>query len=276
MFIKINNKEIPEYYGRPYIEINNNKPTFPKNKRESEFFVKYSKIGRFKICDKIYPLHMAYACIDSEHMPCGKYNGRNNKNLPEFFKTKYDFIKGKYLFNNCHLIGRQLSGDKSKKNLIIGTRYMNEIGMLPFENKVAEYVNNTGNHVLYRVTPVFDEDSQLVKGVQMEAFSVEDDGEKICFNVFIYNVQPGVFINYKDGSNKRDDEWCSRIFTRNNMYTNEEKGTQNYILNIGTNIFHKPDCNCVPKIKASHRRSFDWARKFLEENGCKSCGNCNP
>lgn len=273
MFANINGKEISEYYGKPYVEISSN-PIFLENEKKNKFPAKYNKLGSFKISGEEYPIYSVCACIDMEHVSQGKYNGNKNKKMPDFFKAKYDFIKGKYLFNNCHLIGYQLSADKSKENLVIGTRYMNEIGMLKFENEVAEYVRATGNYVLYRVTPIFNENEQLIRGVQMEALSLED--KEICFNVFVYNVQPGVFINYANGDSKQVDEWCSKMFTRNNMYTIEEKGTQDYILNTYTNKFHKPGCNCVDNINENNKKDFKWPMQFLKDNGCKPCGSCRP
>lgn len=127
---------------------------------------------------------------------------------------KYDIVDGKYLYNRCHLIGYQLSGENANdKNLITGTRYMNVEGMLPFENMVADYVKETGNHVLYRVTPVFREDNLLADGVQMEAFSVEDEGEGIAYNVYVYNVQPGIQIDYATGESSLDASGTSKAET---------------------------------------------------------------
>ena len=118
---------------------------------------------------------------------------------------QYDFIDGKYLYNRCHLIGYQLTAENAnEKNLITGTRYLNTEGMLPFENKTGDYIRKTGNHVLYRVTPVYHEDYLLAEGVQMEAYSVEDNGEGVCFNVYVYNFQPGVVIDYSNGDNYAD------------------------------------------------------------------------
>lgn len=279
MFAIVNGVEIPEYYGKPYVEIGK-KPFFSEDEKKNGFCAKQEKrIGSFNIDNIVYPIYTVYACIDIEHIS-GKRNKRNdNKNLPAFFYRTYDLKKEKYVFNNCHLIGYQLTGDNSKENLIIGTRYMNEIGMLHFETIVKDYVENTGKHVLYRVTPVFNENEQLIRGVQIEASSLEDEGLGISFNVFVYNVQPEISINYENcDDNKKDDEWCSRLFTGNNMYTDEEKGTQDYVLNINTRIFHKPNCNCnnPDQLKTDNRIIFKWPKKFLEDNGCKPCGNCKP
>lgn len=279
MFAVVNGEEIPDYYGKPYVEISK-KPYFSEDEKKNEFCAKKeTRIGSFNIDNEVYPIYTAYACIDIAHISEKRYNGNNNKNMPAFFYKTYDTIKGKYLFNNCHLIGYQLSGDNSKENFIIGTRYMNEVGMLHFETVVKNYVKNTGNHVLYRVTPVFNENEQLIRGVQMEASSLEDEGSGMSFNVFIYNVQPGFSIKYENcDDNKKDDEWCNKLFTKNNMYTDEEKGIQDYVLNINTHKFHKPSCNCNKphQIKTDNKIIFKWPKKFLEDNGCKPCGNCKP
>lgn len=280
MFAIVNEKEIPEYYGKPYVEIGKN-PFFGENKKIEKFAVKKDKIGSFKIDSEEYPIYTVYACIDKEHISQKRNRSNKNKNMPDFFNKTYRFLKWKYLYNNCHLIAFQLSGDKSKENLIIGTRYMNEIGMQHFEDEVKIYVKNTGNHVLYRVTPVFNENDQLIKGVQMEAYSLEDEGLGICFNVFVYNVQPGVSICYKNGDSKEDKKWCDKLFSQD-VYTNEEKVTQDYILNISTHKFHKLCCKCNKpnKNKAENEKEkkiiFKCPKKFLEYNGYEPCGNCKP
>lgn len=275
MFVNINGKDIPEYCGKPFIKISSG-TVLSEYKKKADFFVMHNKLGDFILCGREYPIYTAYACIDSKHISKKRRNGNKNKNMPDFFYKTYDFIKGKYLYNNCHLIGYQLCGDKTKENLIIGTRYMNEIGMLHFEKMVADYVKSTGNHVLYRVTPVFNEDEQLIKGVQIEAYSLEDKGTGICFNVFIYNVQPGVSINYKNGDSKEVIDWYGKMFSQNNMYTNKEKGTQNYILNTDAHKFHNPDCNLVDQMNDENKKEFKYPRQFLLDNGYKPCKNCKP
>lgn len=277
MFAIVNGKEIPEYYGKPYVEIDK-EPFLGENKKINKLSVQEgnidsSKIGSFKIGSEEYPIHTVYACIDREHISKKRNSSNKNKNMPVFFNQTHEFLKWKYLYNNCHLIAFQLSGNNSRENLIIGTRYMNEIGMQHFEEKVKVYVENTGNHVLYRATPIFNENDQLIKGIQMEAYSLEDEGLGICFNVFVYNVQPGVSICYKNGCSKEDKEWGDKIFSKD-IYTEEEKGTQDYILNIGTHKFHKPGCNCG--ISDENKIIFKWPKKFLEYNGCEPCGICKP
>lgn len=186
--------DIPEYSGEPYIEINGNEPDFPKSEWKETSFEQYRDLDSLGRCGT------AYANVGTDLMPTEK-RGSIGQVKPTGWQTvKYDIVDGKYLYNRCHLIGYQLSGENAnEKNLITGTRYMNVEGMLPFENMVADYVKETGNHVLYRVTPVFRGDNLLADGVQMEAFSVEDEGEGISYNVFVYNAQPGIRINYANG-----------------------------------------------------------------------------
>ena len=190
---------IPEYTSSPYVEINNNIPYFKEEEYTTEAFERYSEwdvLGRSGV---------AFANICKEIMPKeGEERGdiSSVKDLSGWVQKRYDnIIKDKYLYNRCHLIGWQLAGENAnKKNLITGTRYLNTEGMLPFENRVAEYIkNNKNNHVLYRVTPIFKDNNLLASGVEMEAWSVEDKGQKVCFNVYCYNVQPGIVINYATG-----------------------------------------------------------------------------
>lgn len=196
-------EEVPGYSGEPYIEIYGNEPDFQEagQAEKKESFERYSELDRFGRCGE------AYANVGTDLMPVEK-RGRIGKVKPTGWQTvKYDFVDGKYLYNRCHLIGYQLSGENAnERNLITGTRYMNVEGMLPFENMVADYVKETENHVLYRVTPVFENDNLLAEGVQMEALSVEDNGEGISYNVFVYNVQPGVTIDYKTGESSLNEE----------------------------------------------------------------------
>ena len=189
--------EIPEYSGKNYVYINDNEPNFSEKDKKSKSYEKYSKLDYLGRCGK------AIANIGKDLMPTEE-RGSIGMVKPSGWQTiKYDFIDGKYLYNRCHLIGYQLTGENAnEKNLITCTRQMNTKGMLDFENKVAEYVKKTGNHVLYRVTPIFYDDNLIASGVQMEALSVEDNGEGIKFNIFVYNVQDKVEIDYKTGKSK--------------------------------------------------------------------------
>lgn len=196
-------ENIPEYSGTPYVEINNNIPNFSEEDYTTEPFEKYSELDILKRCG------VAYANICKEIMPAkGEERGKIGSVKPSGWKNvKYaGLVDGNYLYNRCHLIGWQLASENAnEKNLITGTRYLNVDGMLPFENKVADYLHkksNKNNHVLYRVTPIFEGSNLVASGVQMEAYSVEDKGKGVAFNIYVYNVQPGVEINYKTGESK--------------------------------------------------------------------------
>jgi len=192
---------LPKYKDSPYVILNENKPQFTKNEVSTEIFEKYSELDEYGRCG------VAFANICKQIMPKeGEKRGAINMIKPSGWKTtKYEgLVDGNYLYNRCHLIGYQLAGENAnEKNLITGTRYMNVQGMLPFEDEVATYIKtNKRNHVLYRVTPIFKNNNLVASGVQMEGYSVEDEGQGVCFNVYVYNVQPGVTINYSTGESK--------------------------------------------------------------------------
>lgn len=177
-------------------------------------------------------------------------------------------MDGKYLYNRCHLIGYQLAGENAnEKNIITGTRYLNTVGMLPFENMIAVYVNETNNHMLYRVNPIFEGDNLLASGVLMEGFSVEDNGNGICFNIFCYNAQPDISINYSNGDS-------------NLSYISSEMATEldspNYVLNTNTKKFHYPYCSSVDNIKDSNKQEYNGSKYDLISQGYESCKICNP
>lgn len=190
--------DIPEFDGKtPYVIINNNEPNFPEEDFNSNSFEKYSELDSLGRCG------VAYANVSKETMPT-EARGEISKVKPTGWHTvKYDCVEGKYLYNRCHLIGYQLTAENAnKQNLITGTRYLNVDGMLPFENQVAEYVKQENGHVLYRVIPIFEGNNLVPNGVQMEAESVEDKGEKVKFNVYAYNVQPNIKIDYLTGNSE--------------------------------------------------------------------------
>lgn len=189
--------QIPEYSGKAYVTINNNKPNFKEEDKTTKSFEKYSNLDSLNRCG------VAYANVSKETMPTEE-RGRIGMIKPSGWHTvKYNNVDGKYLYNRCHLIGYQLTGENAnEKNLITCTRYMNTVGMLEFENKVANYVKETNNHVLYRVTPIFEGNNLLASGTQMEAYSVEDQGKGISFNVYVYNIQEGITIDYKTGESQ--------------------------------------------------------------------------
>lgn len=192
--------QIPDVSPDAYVVVNDNVPEFTETELTEQAYEFYSELDSLNRCG------YAMACIGKELMPTEERGSIGQIKPSGWHTVKYDFVDGKYLYNRCHLIGFQLAGENAnEKNLITGTRYMNVEGMLPFENMVADYVKETGNHVLYRVTPVFDDNDLVARGVQMEACSVEDDGEGISFNVFVYNKQPGVEIDYATGESRLEE-----------------------------------------------------------------------
>ena len=189
--------QIPEYNGEAYVVINDNEPDFDETYKVPEYFEIYNAL------DSLGRATQAFASVAIETMPIDKRESIGSVKPTGWHTVKYDNIEGKYLYNRCHLIGYQLTAENAnKKNLITCTRYMNTVGMLKFENMVADYVKKTENHVLYRVTPMYDGDNLLATGVQMEAYSVEDNGAGVKFNVFVYNVQDGIEIDYKTGDSR--------------------------------------------------------------------------
>ena len=190
-------EDIPAYTGEAYVEIDGNQPNFTQEEMTTEAFEIYSELDSLGRCG------VAYANICREIMPNAPRGEIGSVKPTGWASVKYDIVDGKYLYNRCHLIGYQLAGENANnQNLITGTRYLNVTGMLPFENDVADYVDDTNNHVLDRVTPVFVGDELVARGVQMEAYSVEDNGEGVCFNIFAYNVQPGIEIDYATGESR--------------------------------------------------------------------------
>lgn len=211
---KITLSNLPAYSGEAYVELNNNLPSFKKSELTKKTFEKYSDLDELGRCGA------AYANVCKETMPTEERGAIGMIKPSGWHTVKYDNVDGKYLYNRCHLIGYQLTGENAnEQNLITGTRYLNVEGMLPFENMVADYVENTDNHVLYRVTPIFKGDNLLASGVQMEAYSVEDKGKGICFNVYCYNVQPGITINYADGSSKLSDGTITSVTLNYSKYS---------------------------------------------------------
>lgn len=188
---------IPEFFGEAYVAINSNVPFFVEEEYTTDSYEYYSDLDELGRCG------VTMACIGIDIMPTEDRGEIGSVKPTGWHSVKYDIVDGKYLYNRCHLIGFQLAGENAnKKNLITGTRYLNIEGMLPFENMVADYVKETENHVLYRVTPIFEGDNLVATGVVMEGWSVEDNGEGICFCVYAYNAQPGITIDYATG-----DSW---------------------------------------------------------------------
>ena len=291
--------DIPEYTDSPYVAVNGNVPYFTEDDLTDVSFESYSDLDSLGRCG------VAYASVSTDTMPAEKRGSIGEVKPTGWINAKYDFVDGKYLYNRCHLIGYQLTAENAnEKNLITGTRYLNVQGMLPFENLTADYVKETGNHVLYRVTPIFEGDNLLASGVLMEAESVEDDGDGVLFCVYVYNVQPGVAIDYATGDNwLAEDGGAGRAVaagsgnssaSENGANTSSggkntsagssgstvsktsdsESGT--YILNTKTMKFHRPDCTSVEKIKAENKEEYTGKRSKLIEEGYEACKSCKP
>ncbi len=273
---------LPEYTDRPSVEINNNIPNFTdKEKQNTKTFEKYSRQDALGRCGT------AFANLAPELMPTKPRGSISSVKPTGWVQNEYVFIEDGHLYNRCHLIAHSLAGeDDNKRNLITGTRYMNTKGMLPYETKVLDYIRSTSNHVLYRVTPHFKEKNLLADGVQMEAWSVEDNGEGICFNVYCFNVQPGVMITYANGQNRADGtikvygnsktsgNKKSTITAGKKSASQKESGT--YILNTSRLKFHKPSCNSVKTMNPDNKEKFTGKRSELIAKGYEPCGNCKP
>ena len=254
--------DIPEFNDEPYIVLNENVPMFTEEETAStEIFEDYSDLDRFGRCG------IAYANLHQSIMPT---EDRESIGMikPSGWKTaKYDFVDGKYLYNRCHLIGFQLAGENAnEKNLITGTRFLNVEGMLPFENMVADYLKETNNHVLYRVTPVFKDNELVARGVTIEGYSVEDHGEGIQFYVYCYNNQPKIEINYQTGDSK---EIAS---SSENEPNDSEKRT--FIVNKNSKKFHEEDCENANKISSKNREVVESDVNALIEEGYEPAQCC--
>lgn len=260
-------EDIPAYTGSPYIAINGNQPEFEEGDLSSESFETYSPLDSLGRCGP------AYACIGQDLMPTEDRESISGVHPTGWVQAEYDTVDGGSLYNRCHLIGFQLTGENAnEENLITGTRYMNVEGMLPFENLVADYVKETGNHVLYRSTPVFEGDNLVASGVVMEALSVEDDGEGVCFHVYVYNVQPGIEIDYATGKS-----WESRQTPEAGESSEPASGEEReYVLNTSPHKFHLPDCPAVDTMSEKNKEEYFGTREDLIVQGYKSCGSCNP
>lgn len=258
------NSIYPEYTGSPFYEVNGNVPFFSDDDMVSASYEDYSEL------DSLNRPGVAMACLGTETMPAeNETRGEIGMIKPAGWHTvKYpDIISDLYLYNRCHLIGWQLSGENAnEKNLITGTRYLNITGMLPFENQITDYIKNTGNHVLYRVTPIYTGSNLICDGLLMEAKSVEDNGLQFC--VYCYNVQPGITIDYATG-----ESWE----TENNPYVNEDKTKiSDYVLNTNSMKIHKPECASVNKISDHNRKDYHGRISDLLSEGYETCKQCNP
>lgn len=254
--------DIPAYAGNSFVILDDNKPAFSKQDRErTDAFETYSDLDELGRCG------VAYANICKELMPTEERGAIGMVKPTGWHTVKYDNVEGKYLYNRCHLIGYQLAGENAnEKNLITGTRYLNVTGMLKFEDQVADYVKATDHHVLYRVTPVFEEDNLVATGVEMEAYSVEDKGKGVSFYVFVYNVQPGIDIDYATG-----ESWLADSKTTENT----EKETK-YVLNTNTHKFHTENCESGRDIADNNKEVYTGRREDLINMGYEPCKRCKP
>lgn len=284
-------REIPAYFGTPYTEVNGNQPYFTEEELTTQSFETYSELDSLGRCG------VAYANVGQDLMPTEPRGEIGAVKPTGWHLVKYDNVDGKYLYNRCHLIAYMLAAENANpQNLITGTRYLNVQGMLPFETKVCDYVKNTGNHVLYRVTPIFDGDNLLADGVLMEAYSVEDAGEGISFCVFAYNVQPGIGIDYATGDNWAEGsgtyqstvasvaeetpvpqpETDTAVQITPESSVSQESRETTYVLNTNTKKFHYPTCSSVDDMKEKNKQIYTGSRDEVINMGYVPCKRCNP
>lgn len=279
-------EDVPSYSGIPYVQLEGNVPNFAQEEGTAagtEIYAPLDFLGRCGV---------TFANVGPETMPTEERGAIGQVKPTGWHLKKYDCVDGKYLYNRCHLIGYQLSGENAnRQNLITGTRYLNVEGMLPFENEVADYVTETGNHVFYRVTPIFRGLELVARGVQMEAWSVEDQGRGVCFNVYVYNVQPGVEIDYATGESWLAGEETppeaeqpavpevtpqpeQPIQPEQSSGGAEIQGT--YVLNIRSKRVHRPECSGAVSISPANRQVTDQTLEELLTQGFVPCGECKP
>ena len=265
--------DVPDFDGKTaYVIINENKPYFTEEEIVSKSYEKYSALDSLGRCG------VAIACVGKDIMPTEERGSIGQVKPSGWHTVKYDIVDGKYLYNRCHLIGYQLTGENANKsNLITGTRYLNIEGMLDFENMIADYVKDTNNHVMYRVTPIFKGNNLLASGVLMEAYSVEDKGAGIEFCVYAYNAQPGITIDYSNGASALSG---NQIIPGQNESTElpEEgaEGEEIYILNTSSKKYHKPDCSGVASMSPENKKEYVGTKEALQNDGYTACGTCKP
>ena len=263
----------------PYIILNDNVPYFTADEITTDAYEKYAELDSLGRCG------VAEACVGTELMPKADEERESISSVTPsgWEQAKYDaeLVEGGYLYNRAHLIGWQLTAENAnKKNLITGTRYFNVDGMLPFENLVADYVRETGNHVMYRITPDFEGNNLVATGVTMEAYSVEDNGDGVQFCVYVYNFQPGILIDYATGKSRLDDG--TQI--PDTSADDDEKGDtgaddsteSTYILNTSSKKFHDPDCAGAKTMKEENKQTYTGPREDLINEGYSPCGTCKP
>lgn len=278
---------VGEYTGKAYVAVNGNTPYFTADELTSTSFELYSDLDALGRCGTVY------ASIGQDLMPTEERGSIGMVKPTGWHTVRYDdLVDGKYLYNRCHLIGYQLTGENANtSNLITGTRYLNIEGMLPFENMVADYIDETGNHVMYRVTPIFEGNNLLASGVLMEGYSVEDKGAGICFCVYAYNVQPGIEIDYATGESKLAESTQPEqtpavvvptptpepeVQPSDEPDTGNQSSQANYILNTNTKKFHYPSCSSVDDMKEKNKQEFFGTRDEAVAQGYSPCGRCKP
>lgn len=280
--------DVEAYTGQAYAVVNGNRPYFSEDELNGPSYEYYSELDELGRCG------VACARIGVDLMPAEKRESISHVEPTGWQSVKYDNVDGKYLYNRCHLIGFQLAGENAnEKNLITGTRYLNVDGMLPYENMIADYVKETENHVLYRVTPVFEGDNLVASGVLLEAQSVEDRGEDIEFCVYVYNVQPGIAINYATGESNAEtnepepgpevNKEEAASFVRAEAPEPEPEIVQepvsqgtDYILNTNTKKFHYPGCGTIKQMNESNKLPYTGTREEIIAQGYDPCRKCNP
>ncbi len=266
----------------PYKVLNDNIPYFTEDEKTTTAYEEYSELDSLGRCGVVE------ACIGKELMPkADEERGSISGVTPSGWEqAKYDteLVEGGYLYNRAHLIGWQLTAENAnERNLITGTRYFNVEGMLPFENLVADYVKETGNHVMYRVTPDFEGSNLVATGVTMEAYSVEDNGDGIQFCIYVYNFQPGILIDYATGKSRLDDGTGAQNPDTDDTDESEKGDTgtgepteTTYILNTSSKKFHDPDCAGAATIKEQNKQTYIGSRDDLINEGYSPCGTCKP
>ena len=254
---------VPDYTEEPIYVYNNNQPLFTKQEITDDAYESYSDL------DELGRVGTATACLGPETLPTEYREDISSVTPSGWINHSYDIVDGGYLYNRCHMIGFQLSGENdNEENLFTGTRYMNVDGMLPYENQTKEYIDETDNHVMYRVTPDFEDNNLVCDGVLMEAYSVEDNGSGLSFCIYVYNVQPGITIDYTTGEN----------YTSNTTQTSDTTNTKDttYILNTNSKIIHIPSCNSVAKMAQHNKKEYTGSYEALIKEDYHPCQNCNP
>lgn len=265
-------ENVPAFDGKtPYVSINGGDPFFTKDEIVATSYESYSELDALGRCG------VAVSCIGRDLMPTEDRGSIGSVKPSGWQSVKYDIVDGKYLYNRCHLIGFQLTGENAnEKNLITGTRYLNIDGMLSFENMVADYIKETNNHVMYRVTPIFEGNNLVASGVLIEALSVEDDGAGIKFCVYAYNAQPGITIDYSNGNSALSGTALPDTDKGGDESGATDESESTYVLNTSSKKFHREGCSGASSIKEENKLTYTGSRDELIEAGYTPCGSCKP